>query len=148
MSGASPSDVPDGLGLATEANGDEAVAVTRVAMSLATEEVAISKRVRRTLVQASRTTSSRDQVVEADLEHEQVVIERVPIGRVVDAVPPVRQEGDVTIMPVIEEELVVVRRLVLKEEVHLRRVRSTVPHVETVTLRKQTVSVSRTPLDD
>ena len=50
-------------------------------------------------------------------------------------------------MPVVEEELVMVRRLVLKEEVHLRRVRTTVPHVETVSLRQQTVSVTRTPLD-
>ena len=122
MSGASPIGVPDALDPVVKANVDEAVAVASVAMSLATEEVAIFKRVRRTLVQATRTTSSRDQVLEAELEHEHVVIERVPVGRVVDAVPPVRQEGDVTIMPVVEEEVVVVRRLVLKEEVHLRRV--------------------------
>ncbi|RYY06261.1 MAG: DUF2382 domain-containing protein [Alphaproteobacteria bacterium] len=117
-------------------------------MSLATEAVTVSKRVRRTLVRASRTTSTRTQAVTADLNHEHIVVERVSIGRIVDAVPPVRQEGDVTIISVVEEELVVVRRLVLKEEVHFRRVRTTVPHVETVTLRQQTVSVTRTPLAD
>ena len=122
--------------------------VEAVTMSLATEAVAVSKRVRRTLVRASRTTSVRDQVVTADLNHEHVVVERVPIGRVVEAVPPVRQEGDVTILPVVEEELVVVRRLILKEEVHLRRVRTTVLHAETVTLQQQTVNVTRTPLDE
>ncbi len=84
----------------------------------------------------------------ADLSHEHVVVERVAVGRVVDAVPPVRQEGDVTIMPVVEEELVLVRRLVLKEEVHLRRVRSTTTHSETVAVREQHVAVTRTPLDD
>ncbi|MGI3904183.1 MAG: DUF2382 domain-containing protein [Janthinobacterium lividum] len=62
--------------------------------------------------------------------------------------PPVRQEGDVTIMSVVEEELVVVRRLVLKEEVHLRRVQSTVPHTQTVTLREQHITVTRTALGD
>ena len=117
-------------------------------MTLAAEEVAVSKRVQRTLVRASRTTSSRDKQVEADLALEQVVVERVAVGRVVDAVPPVRQEGDVTIIPVVEEELVVVRRLVLKEEVHLRRVRTVTPHVQTVSVRRQDLTVTRTPLDN
>ena len=119
-----------------------------VSMTLAAEDVVVSKRMRRTLVRASRTTFTRDELVEVDLKHERVVVERVPVGRIVDAVPPVRQEGDVTIMPVVEEELVVVRRLVLREEVHLRRVHATVPHTETITLRKQHVSVTRTALDD
>ena len=143
MSGASWSSIPGDTVAAITPNADETVV-----MSLAAEAVVVSKRVRRTLVRASRTTSSRDQAVEADLHHEQVVVERVAIGRIVDAVPPVRQEGDVTIMPVVEEELVMVRRLILKEEVHLRRVRTTVPFTETVSLRRQTVSVTRTPLDD
>lgn len=117
-------------------------------LPVATEEVSVSKRVRRTLVRASRTTSTRHEVVEADLALEQVVVERVPVGRIVDAIPPVRQEGDVTIMPVVEEELVVVRRLVLKEEVHLRRVHTIIPYNETVVLRRQSVDVTRTPLDD
>ncbi len=117
-------------------------------LSLAAEDVVVSKRVQRTLVRASRTTSTREELVEIDLKHDQVVVERVPVGRIVEAVPPVRQEGDVTIMSVVEEELVVVRRLVLKEEIHLRRVQATVPHVETVTLRQQHVSVTRTALDD
>jgi len=122
--------------------------VETLVLSLAAEAAVVSKRVRRTLVRASRTTSSRSEAVEVDLKHEQVVIERVPVGRVVDSVPPVRQEGDVTIMSVVEEELVVVRRLILKEEVHVRRVQTTVPHTETVTLRQQHVTVTRTALDD
>lgn len=136
------SDVPD------EPNTAKPKAVETIVMPLAVEDVMMSKRVRRTLVRASRTTSSRSEAVEVDLKQEQVVIERVPVGRVVDAVPPVRQEGDVTIMSVVEEELVVVRRLVLKEEVHIRRVQTTVSHAETVTLRQQHVSVTRTALDD
>ncbi len=38
------------------------------------------------------------------------MVERVAIGRVVDEVPPVRQVGDVTILPVVEEEIVVTRQ--------------------------------------
>lgn len=143
MSGASSTSIPLDSVATTASKAGEIVV-----MSLATEDVVVSKPVRRTLVRASRTTSSRHEAVEADLNHEQVVVERVAIGRVVDAVPPVRQDGDVTIMPVVEEKVVMVRRLILKEEVHLRRVRRTVPFTETVSLRRQTVSVTRTPLDD
>lgn len=121
---------------------------TRETMALHTEAVAVSKRVRKTLVRASTTTSTRDVAVDEELTYEQVVVERVAIGRVVDAVPPVRQQGDVMIMPVVEEELVLVRRLVLKEEVHMRRVRTTGRHVETVSLREQSVTVTRVPLED
>jgi len=135
-------------GVPDEPDAAKPKAVETIVMPLAVEDLVMSKRVRRTLVRASRTTSNRTEAVEVDLKQEQVVIERVPVGRVVDAVPPVRQEGDVTIMPVVEEELVVVRRLVLKEEVHIRRVQTTVSQVQTVTLRQQHVSVTRTALDD
>ena len=117
-------------------------------MLLHAEKVTLSKRVRRTLVRASRTTATRDEAVNAELSHDHVVVERVAVGRVVEAIPPVRQEGDVTIMPVVEEELVVVRRLVLKEEVHLRRVRTTTTHSETVAVREQHVAVTRIALED
>lgn len=135
-------------GVPDEPDAAKPKAVETIVMPLAVEDAVVSKRVRRTLVRASRTTSNRSEAVEVDLKQEQVVIERVAIGRIVDAVPPVRQEGDVTIMPVVEEELVVVRRLVLKEEVYIRRVQTTVSQVETVTLRQQHVSVTRTALDD
>ncbi len=117
-------------------------------LELNAERAIIGKRVRRTLVRATRTTQSRDKLLEEDLVHERVVVERVPVGQIVDVVPPVRQEGDVTIMPVVEEVVVIERRLFLKEEVHLRRVRTTERFVETVKLREQQVEVTRTKLDD
>ena len=65
------------------------------------------------------------------------------IGRTVTAFPPVREEGDTTIIPVVEEVLVIERRLVLKEEVHLRRVRVLETHEATVATRSQDVVVTR-----
>ena len=117
-------------------------------MQLLAEHIAVSKRVRKTRVRIERTTRTRDAVVEEELNHDQVVVERVAIGRVVDAVPDVREEGDVTILPVVEEEIVVQRRLVLKEQVHIRRVRTVQRHAETVTLREQEAAVTRTDLED
>ncbi len=124
------------------------VAADTVTMPLHAEQVAVAKRVRKTRVRLARTTRTRDEVVEADLSREHVIVEHVPIGRVVDAVPEVRQEGDITILPIVEEVVVVERRLVLKEEVHIRRVRTTQRHVETVTLREQQAAVTRTPIED
>ena len=117
-------------------------------MPLHAERITVSKRTHRTRVRVARLTRARDEVVEEDLTHEEVVVRRVPIGRPVEAVPDVRQEGDVTILPVVEEVLVVERRLMLKEEVHIRRVRTTRRHVETVRLREQVAEVTRAVIEE
>ncbi len=117
------------------------------ALLLHAEAASVSRlRVETAVVRVARTTGTRDVLIREELAHETVEVTRVPIGRIVEAVPDVREEGDTTILPVVEEVLVVERRLVLKEEVHLRRVRTTRVHAEAVTLREQTVSVTRTNL--
>lgn len=103
------------------------------------------RRVAGDTVRVATRVRVRDEVVEAALVHERVEIERVAIDRIVDAVPPVRQEGDVTVLSVVEEVLVLERRLVLKEEVRVRRVQVPDMHRETVALREQVVEVSRVP---
>ncbi len=113
---------------------------------LHTEDVVVSRRkLGRAVVRVATVTRNRDQLVDEELIHERVEVERVPIGRPVDVVPAVRVEGDVTIMPVVEEILVVERRLILKEEVQIRRVRTTEHHLETITLREQEATVARIP---
>jgi stress response protein YsnF len=79
------------------------------------------------------------------LVRERVEVETIPIGRRIDAMPAVRQEGDTTIVPVVEEVLYTERRLFLKEEVHIKRVRITERHQETVVLRHQEAVVERRP---
>src|SRR5215470_13402237 len=61
-------------------------------------------------------TKERQETVEAPLTREHYEIERVPVGREIEAIPPRRQEGDVTVVPVVEEVIVMRRKLVLKEE--------------------------------
>ncbi len=101
------------------------------------------KRVETGRVLATVTTERHEQVIQEDLLHERVEVERVPIGRTIDAYPPVRQEGDTTIIPVVEEVIVVERRLILREEVHLRRVRVRETYAATVVTRTQDVVVTR-----
>lgn len=108
------------------------------------EDVTIARKLmERGRVQVRIQTRSREQTVDETLTQERVEVERVPIGRVVDAAPPVREEDDTTIISVVEEVLVVERRLILKEEIRLRRVRKTQHHRETVTLREEEALIER-----
>ncbi|WP_375427387.1 YsnF/AvaK domain-containing protein [uncultured Sphingomonas sp.] len=81
----------------------------------------------------------------ADLFRDHVEVERVSVGREVDSVPPVREDGDTMIIPVVEEVLVVEKRLMLKEEVHLKRIRSVEHLDEAVRLRVMQAVVDREP---
>jgi uncharacterized protein (TIGR02271 family) len=112
------------------------------------EQFSVAKRVVETArVRVSRVTHDHQQLVDELLNHEKVEVEHVPVDRPIETMPSIRQEGDVTIIPVVEEVLKVERCLVLKEEVHIRRVKTTERHQEQVTLRKQEVLVSRTPIE-
>lgn len=73
--------------------------------------------------------------------HEQVTVERVPIGKVVQEAPEVREEGDLTVIPVVEERIAVVKELVLTEEIHLRRIRHEVTDEQIVELSRTEVKI-------
>lgn len=81
--------------------------------------------------------------IRGELRHEAVEVTRVPIGREVAAAPDIRTEGDLTIIPVMEERLVVERRLFLVEEIQLRRAVSVEQVDQTVLLRRQRADVER-----
>ena len=68
---------------------------------------------------------------------------RVPVGRIVEEMPQVRQENGNLIVPVVREEEVVVKRLVLVEEIHLLRETDRRQHTEQVSLRTEKATVTR-----
>ena len=86
---------------------------------------------------------SIEEIARAELDEEQVEVTRVHVGREVTTAPEVRTEGDVVIVPVLEEVLVVEKRLVLKEELHIRRHVSKEVFEVPITLRKQRAVVER-----
>lgn len=91
-----------------------------------------------------RETCARDVEIAETLQVEQIVVEHVYVGRFVEEIPPTREEGDTTIVPIVEEVAVVVKRLFLRNEVHIHKVRSSSIHNETITLREQHAVVTRT----
>jgi uncharacterized protein (TIGR02271 family) len=115
------------------------------AIPLHAEDITLARRsVAGDTVRVETTTRTRDHHIDEPLSHTRIQVERVPIGRTVAAVPAVREEGDTTILPVVEEVIVVKRRLILKEEVRVRRVQVAERHTETVTTRAQTADIYRT----
>lgn len=82
-------------------------------------------------------------VIDEPFVREEVEVVRVAVGRQVDAPPPAREEGDTLIIPVLEEVLVVEKRLVLVEELHVRKRRVEERRPQSFTLRKEEVGVER-----
>lgn len=113
-------------------------------MPVVREEVKISKRqVETGRVRITKHVQERQQPVRAELLRQEVEVQRIPVNRVLDAPPKVREEGDVLVIPILEE--VVEKRWLLKEEVRVRRRSVQTTHRDSVVLRTEMVSVEREP---
>jgi stress response protein YsnF len=125
--------------LATHVDADPPDEVT---VRLHAEDLQVTRLTRETgEVRVSVRTVEQPHIVEADLQDWAAQVERVPVGRFVEEMPQPRQEGDVFVMPVVEE--VLVRRLRLVEEVRITRTSIVRRHQETVVLRREEAVVSR-----
>lgn len=113
------------------------------------EELVVGKRpVERARVRITTKVHERQVPVEQILDSREVDVERVPIGKPVDTIPPPRQEGDVLIIPLVEEELVITKRLVLREELRIRQRVERQVHRTTVSLRGEEAVVERQDISD
>ena len=115
-----------------------------VRIPIVEERAHISKRVVETERVRVRSIPVEEQVTLREfVKSETVEVTRVPVGREVAEAPMTRTEGDVTIIPVLEERLVIEKRLFLVEEVHLRRTERTEAIDLDTTLRRTRVDVER-----
>ena len=87
-----------------------------------------------------RVETERAQVT-TDVGHEEVTVERVAINQPIDATPESRFEGDTLIIPVVEEVLVTEKRLMLREEVRIRRHWVTEPVTVEDTVRREVLEI-------
>ena len=107
----------------------------RVTIPVVEERAVVRKRRKVTgAVRVRTVVREAERVVDEPLAVETVEVERVPLGRWVEAAPAVRQEGETTVIPVLEEVVVVEKRLRLVEEVRA---------AERVALRREEVVVER-----
>jgi uncharacterized protein (TIGR02271 family) len=134
----------------TERSSPAAKPVTtrREVVPIVEERATILKR--RTLTEGVRVRTvvhEEEATVEEPVATEAVEVERVPLDRWVEAPIPVRQEGDTTVITLVEEVVVVEKRLRATEEVRITRKQSIEPSVHTVTLRREEAVVEHLNAD-
>jgi uncharacterized protein (TIGR02271 family) len=118
--------------------------IENVSVPVIEEELEVGKRrVEGDRVSVRTIPRERTEVVEQPLESMEVEIERVAIDRQIDTAPEIRNDGETLIIPVVEERLVVEKRLFLREEIHVHRRRTVTQFRQNVTLRSQEVIVER-----
>ena len=81
--------------------------------------------------------------IEMPVVRDAVKVERVPVNRVVKEMPAIREEHGVLVIPVVEEEIVVRRRLVLREEIHVIRSKVTERATAGVNVARERAVVER-----
>jgi stress response protein YsnF len=96
-------------------------------------------------VRVTTTVHERPETVHEVLRREHVEVRRVPVDRIVPAgeAPQPRHEGNTLVIPVVEEILVVEKRLRVREEIHVTTTTHDEPVSETVHLKSEDVSIQR-----
>jgi len=114
------------------------VVAEQLAVGTRTVDTGRGVRIHKTVVEQPVTIDER-------LVREEVEIKHVAVDRIVapEEAPTTRHEGDTTIVPILEEVLVVERRVRIKEELHITRIQREETHREAVVLKAEQVSIER-----
>jgi uncharacterized protein (TIGR02271 family) len=107
------------------------------------ESLSVGKRTVETgRVKVVKKVEERIEAVDVNLLEDEYVIEQVAINEYVDgAAPQIRQEGDTIILPVVKE--VIVKRLLLAEEVRITKKTKQRNEHQDITLRKEAIIINR-----
>ncbi|HEV2802923.1 MAG TPA: YsnF/AvaK domain-containing protein [Pyrinomonadaceae bacterium] len=116
----------------------------RIVMPVVAETLDVQKRkVETGGVRIKKIVHEREEVVDEPLMREEVQVKRVPINRIVEAPVPVRHVGNTMIISLLEEVLVVEKRLMLKEELHITKGEIETYKPQRVVLRSEEAVVER-----
>ena len=116
----------------------------QVVVPVVAEKLDVQKRkVERGGVRIRKIVHEHEELVDEPLIREEVNVKRVPINRVVDGPVPVRHVGDTMIISLLEEVLVVEKRLMLKEELHITKAEVETFRPQRVMLRTEEARIER-----
>ena len=126
------------LRLAEVSQADHVAAV----IPLVAEQLKVSKReVVTGGVRISKKVYQDTQTIDEPLFKEDVEIERVPVNRFVEAPEAVRNDGETLIVPLYEEAIVIEKRLLLREELVIRKRRTEFHNPKKVTRRREDIVI-------
>ncbi|RAK00574.1 uncharacterized protein (TIGR02271 family) [Larkinella arboricola] len=98
-------------------------------------------------VRVTKRVYEEEKNFELPMLTEEFEVERVPINQYIESPPPaVRYEGDTMIVPVLQEVIVVEKRLMLVEEVRINKRQRMSKVSKSITLRREEVTVERTAI--
>lgn len=127
--------------LAQQSEQTASQAGATVVVPVIEEELRVQKRQVETGVRVTKVVYEKQEAFDFPLVTEEIEIRRFPINRSVEQPVAIRQEGDVLVVPVLEEVLVIQKQLLLKEEVHIITKRTETRQVGQETLRREEVLV-------
>jgi uncharacterized protein (TIGR02271 family) len=129
----------------TQPPADQAAIVVPVIQ----EQVTFDKKIVETgKVRISKRVSQHEELIDVPILREQVSVERVPFNQVVEAAPQIRHEGDTMIIPIVEEQVFYQKRLVLVEELRVRKQIIEEHNPQQITLMKEEVEINRTTAEN
>ena len=117
-----------------------------IVMPVIEEQLQVGSRVVETgVVRIAKRVIEEQQTVEVPTIREEVTVERVAVYQYLETPPTVRYEGDTMIIPIVREVVVTEKKLLLVEEVHVTKLKTTDHETQQFTLRKEEVIVERSP---
>jgi uncharacterized protein (TIGR02271 family) len=117
---------------------------TQIVIPLLEEQLKIARqKVLTGGVRVHKTVQERTETVDEPTLKEELEIRRISVNQFVAAPPAVRYEGDVMIVPLMEEVLVVEKKLVLREEIRITTRRDTVRQPQQVVLRREEATLEQ-----
>lgn len=141
----------DETGRVQESQVTQPVAITRegeqIVVPLVEEYLDVSKQwVQSGEVIVRKSVETTTQTIPVDVAYEEVQVDRVPVNRPVAYGEKTEPwwDGDVMVVPVIDEEIVVMKRQVLKEELRIYKRRLTRQQTVSDTVRSQQLHVETT----
>lgn len=108
------------------------------------EQLTVSKeRVITGQVHVHRSTIHKHVPVNLMLTSLNAEVDVVNVGRYVDMPPQSREEGNVTIIPIYEEHIEIVKKIFLKQEVRITKKQTEEPFNQQVELKEHIITVTR-----
>jgi len=109
-----------------------------IVLPVVQEELEVEKRsVETGGVRVRTVVHEREETVDTPVLREEVHVERVAVNRMIESPVGIRHEGDTLVVPVLEEVLVVEKRLMLKEELRITKKRLSESQPQHFTLRSE-----------
>jgi len=112
-----------------------------VTLPIIGEELQVQKRLIETGIRVSKRVHEESAAIDEPFYQEEIEVEHVPINRQIVEPIGLRQEGDVLVIPVLEEVLVVQKQLWLREEVRIAKKRVKRRQQEQIPVRREEVVI-------